>query len=62
MESELSINVVLEHNDFYIVNKPANINFHDEGDIGQGFLILVRVTLRKSYFQFIVLIKSLQVY
>jgi len=37
MESELSINVVLEHNDFYIVNKPANVNFHDEGDIGQGF-------------------------
>ncbi|QTH64166.1 TIGR01621 family pseudouridine synthase [Psychrosphaera ytuae] len=31
------INIVLEHPDFLVVDKPANVNFHDEGDLGQGF-------------------------
>jgi len=31
------IQVIAEHPDFYIVNKPADVNFHDEGELGQGF-------------------------
>ena len=29
--------VVFEHSDFYIVNKPNGVDFHDEGNLGQGF-------------------------
>ncbi|MDA8622456.1 TIGR01621 family pseudouridine synthase, partial [Psychrosphaera sp.] len=37
MKTELKIDVAFTHSDFYIVIKPANINFHDEGEVGQGF-------------------------
>lgn len=29
--------VLLSHNDFYIVHKPANVGFHDESEFGAGF-------------------------
>ncbi len=31
------INTVFTHLDFYVVNKPAGVGFHDEGDLGSGF-------------------------
>ncbi|QOL26881.1 TIGR01621 family pseudouridine synthase [Thalassotalea sp. LPB0316] len=31
------IEVIAQHADYCVVYKPADVNFHDEGDIGQGF-------------------------
>lgn len=31
------IELVFEHSDFYVVNKPANVGFHDEQGISKGF-------------------------
>jgi len=31
------IKIIDEQPDFIVVDKPANINFHDEGEIGKGF-------------------------
>jgi tRNA pseudouridine32 synthase/23S rRNA pseudouridine746 synthase len=36
------INIIFEHDDFIIVEKPANVNFHDEGDLEQGFFNQVK--------------------
>ncbi len=33
----LEINIVDHQNDFLVVNKPANSNFHDEESLGHGF-------------------------
>ncbi|MDO6720044.1 TIGR01621 family pseudouridine synthase [Psychrosphaera sp. 1_MG-2023] len=32
-----TIDVVYSHDDFYVAVKPHNVNFHDEGDTGNGF-------------------------
>jgi len=32
-----TINIIDDQPDFIIVNKPANANFHDEGELGLGF-------------------------
>lgn len=32
-----NIEIAFEHEDFIVVVKPPNVNFHDEGDLGQGF-------------------------
>ncbi|MBA6339006.1 TIGR01621 family pseudouridine synthase [Colwellia sp. BRX8-7] len=37
-----SINIIFEHNNFIIVEKPADVNFHDEGDLEQGFFNQVK--------------------
>ena len=31
------IEIIADHEDFYIVNKPSGVNFHDEGKLGEGF-------------------------
>ena len=36
------INIVSDHDDFIIVEKPADVNFHDEGDINNGFFNQVK--------------------
>lgn len=45
MTSLLPIELIDEQADFIIINKPANINFHDEGNIGQGLHNQVKSTL-----------------
>ena len=37
-----SINIIDEQNDFIIVEKPNNVNFHDEGEIDNGFFNQVK--------------------
>lgn len=40
---------IIENNaDFIVVDKPANINFHDEGNIGEGFFNQVKEQLNLS--------------
>ncbi|WP_228445300.1 TIGR01621 family pseudouridine synthase [Thalassotalea sp. HSM 43] len=34
--SHMHIDIVFEHADFLLINKPADSNFHDEGALGQG--------------------------
>jgi tRNA pseudouridine32 synthase/23S rRNA pseudouridine746 synthase len=36
------INIIFEHDDFIIVEKPADVNFHDEGELDQGFFNQVK--------------------
>jgi tRNA pseudouridine32 synthase/23S rRNA pseudouridine746 synthase len=36
------INLIFEHADFIIAEKPANVNFHDEGDLDHGFFNQVK--------------------
>jgi len=35
-------NIVSDHDDFIIVEKPADVNFHDEGEIDSGFFNQVK--------------------
>ena len=42
------IHIIKNEPDFVVVYKPANINFHDEGDIGQGFFSRVKQQLSLS--------------
>ena len=46
MNSNSEINIVAQTNDFIIIDKPANTNFHDEGDIGSGIFSLVKNLLK----------------
>ncbi|WP_448563489.1 TIGR01621 family pseudouridine synthase [Thalassotalea ganghwensis] len=39
------INIVHDEQDFIIVSKPANISFHDEGNVGQGLFSLVKKSI-----------------
>lgn len=39
----LPINIIDENDDFIIVEKPHNINFHDEGEIKHGFFNQVKI-------------------
>jgi tRNA pseudouridine32 synthase/23S rRNA pseudouridine746 synthase len=36
------INIISDHDDFIIVEKPADVNFHDEGEIASGFFNQVK--------------------
>ncbi|NQZ21116.1 MAG: TIGR01621 family pseudouridine synthase [Colwellia sp.] len=36
------MNIIAEHDDFIIVEKPHDVNFHDEGDINNGFFNQVK--------------------
>jgi len=36
------INIIAEHDDFIIAEKPANVNFHDEGELDNGFFNQVK--------------------
>lgn len=38
--------IVDQQADFVVINKAANVNFHDEGDIGAGLFSQVKVTLQ----------------
>ncbi|MDN3653910.1 TIGR01621 family pseudouridine synthase [Thalassotalea ponticola] len=44
----MTINTIFDHPDFIVVNKPANINFHDEGELGQGFFNSIKKQLSLS--------------
>ena len=37
MSNDFTIRCLYVHDDFYIVNKPSGVNFHDEGELGAGF-------------------------
>ena len=38
------IQVIDEQDDFLVLYKPANMSFHDEGDLGEGFFNQVKIT------------------
>ena len=40
--SNIAINIIDHQDDFLVVDKPANINFHDEENIGSGFYSQVK--------------------
>lgn len=40
--SNIAINIIDHQDDFLVVDKPANINFHDEESIGSGFYSQVK--------------------
>lgn len=40
--TEPTISIVYQHQDFVVLNKPAGINFHDEGQIGTGLFSQVK--------------------
>ncbi len=40
--STVAINIIDHQEDFLVVNKPANINFHDEENLGSGFYSQVK--------------------
>lgn len=42
--------VLLTHNDFYIVHKPADVGFHDESKIGAGFFNLCQTFFNEDLF------------
>ncbi|XPF96213.1 TIGR01621 family pseudouridine synthase [Colwellia sp. RE-S-Sl-9] len=42
---ETTFDIIDEQPDFIVVNKPANTNFHDEGEIGSGFFNEVKLSL-----------------
>lgn len=39
---------IAEHHDFIVVDKEADVNFHDEGDLGSGLFSLVKKQLRSQ--------------
>lgn len=44
----MTIHIIDEQPDFIIVNKPAGINFHDEGELGSGFFNEVKELLNST--------------
>ena len=34
--------IIFQHHDFIVVTKDENVNFHDEGDLGQGLFSQVK--------------------
>lgn len=40
--SRLTIKLIDQQDDFIVVEKPENINFHDEGALGQGFFSQIK--------------------
>ncbi|WP_077339585.1 TIGR01621 family pseudouridine synthase [Pseudocolwellia agarivorans] len=46
--SSSSIRIIDEQSNFIVVNKPANTNFHDEGEIGSGFFNEVKQSLKST--------------
>lgn len=42
---ETTFDIIDEQPNFIVVNKPANTNFHDEGEIGSGFFNAVKQSL-----------------
>ncbi|WP_076416987.1 TIGR01621 family pseudouridine synthase [Colwellia sp. UCD-KL20] len=45
---ETTFDIIDEQPDFIVVNKPANTNFHDEGEIGSGFFNEVKQSLKST--------------
>jgi len=41
----ITLQIIAQTDDFIVINKPANINFHDEGDIGSGLFSQVKLLL-----------------
>lgn len=44
------IEIVYKHDDFYVVSKPADVNFHDEGSPGEGFFNRVQSEFNETLF------------
>lgn len=41
-----AINIIAEHDEFIIADKPANVNFHDEGELDNGFFNQVKKQIK----------------
>ncbi|MDN3377885.1 MULTISPECIES: TIGR01621 family pseudouridine synthase [unclassified Pseudoalteromonas] len=48
MNKSLPLTVIAEHNDFYVIEKPAGLNFHSEE--GPGFVVLAEQQLGEKLF------------
>ncbi|WP_371188818.1 TIGR01621 family pseudouridine synthase [Thalassotalea maritima] len=44
----MTIKIVYDHADFLVINKDANVNFHDEGDVGSGVFTALKQQLNIS--------------
>ena len=42
------INIIFQHDDFIIAEKPANVNFHDEGELDNGFFNQIKKQEKKQ--------------
>ena len=48
MNKQSPLTVIAEHNDFYVIEKPAGLNFHSEE--GPGFVVLAEQQLKEKLF------------
>ena len=47
-QTDKTLEIIDQQSDFVVINKPAGINFHDEGDLGSGLFSQVKQGLKVS--------------